>query len=676
MTTKTAISVFILATLVFGNAIYAVGDSTENKVISFNFTSPIINDRGEYAVLSVENTQHSLSLVGYPIMPYKSEILVFPFGTKIEGIDVKTGDVHITHLDKKIMPAPEPVPSNMQNVKVELTEGEVYESNEMYPSNWATYNIGAGIENGEHVVFLSIHAFPARYTPSTNELEYLDEMNIEVKYIPPEKPMLTNDVYDLLIVAPSEFKNALQPLVEHKNNWGISTYIATLNEAYSSNGRDDSEKIKYFIKDSIEKWGIEYVMLVGSADKVPVRLSYTYDGEESNFPSDLYYADIYDADGHFSSWDTNDNDLFGEYQYHGKTDEMDLYPDVYIGRLACDNVAEVSAVANKIIYYEGSTYGSKWFKRAVLCGGDSHDDNGNVYEGEYTKERALNYLNDFEVTKLYTSMENLDDKSIKGAINDGAGFVDFSGHGNRYSWATHPPGEFNTWIGIDMSDVSLLSNNNEYPLVILDACSTGDFEYGNCLAWHFVKASDKGAIATFATTALSWGYLGSSCIAGLSGYMDIHLTRHFSQMEKAGDILAHSIEDYLNYHSNMQKTDYKTVEEFELFGDPTLVIGGYKGCSLGKPRPGYLYISNKEIMPTLLGRTVILGKIEIEAATSTDITKVEFYIDNELKHTAENGPYTWLWDERVFGKHNVKIVGYLEGGSTTENARDVIIFNI
>ena len=647
----------------------------QNTGISFHFLNPSVNDDGEYLDIRIGGAESSIAGSGIPSLPMHSEVLTFPFGTKIESIDVKVGEMQTMHLDKKIAPSPEPVPLNGAEPKA-AQEGAIYQSNEPYPSNWVEWNAGAGIENGKHVIFLSIRAFPARYIPAENEVEYVNDMSIEVKYTPPSKPLLTNELYDLLIIAPSEFSDSLQPLVDHKNSWGISTYLATLNEAYSSPGRDEAEKIKYFIKDAIEKWGVKYVMLVGSANKFPIRLSYTYDGEESNFISDLYYADIYDADGKFSSWDTNNNDFFGEYNHNGNTDEMDLYPDVYIGRLACDNSAEVSAVVSKIIYYERSVYGGEWFGKAVLCGGDSHNDDGSVYEGEYTKEHAANYLNEFEITKLYASEENLDDKSIRQAINDGAGFVDLSGHGNRYSWATHPPGEFDTWIGIDVSDVTLLSNINEYPIVVLDACSTGNFKYGNCLAWHFVKASDKGAIATFATTALSWGYLGSSCIAGLSGYMDIRLTKHFSQMEKAGEVLANSIDDYLNYHSRMDKADYKTVEEFELFGDPTLQIGGYEGCSLSKPRPGYFYLFNKEVMPTLFGRTFIIGKIEIEAATATDMTKVDFYIDEELRHTAENAPYTWTWDEIAFGKHNIKIVGYKESGGTVENDLDVTIFNI
>jgi len=81
-------------------------------------------------------------------------------------------------------------------------------------------------------------------------------------------------------------------------------------------------------------------------------------------------------------------------------------------------------------------------------------------------------------------------------------------------------------------------------------------------------------------------------------------------------------------------------------------------------------------MPTLLGRTVIIGQIDIDAAAATDITRVEFYVDSDLKYTAESEPYSWLWDERAIGRHTVKIVGYKEGGNTVENSLDVIIFNL
>ena len=72
--------------------------------------------------------------------------------------------------------------------------------------------------------------------------------------------------YELLIITPMKFKKELMPLFAHKEKIGISTYIITLSEIYEEmywQGRDDAEKIKYFIKTAIEEWGIEYVLLVG-----------------------------------------------------------------------------------------------------------------------------------------------------------------------------------------------------------------------------------------------------------------------------------------------------------------------------------------------------------------------------------------------------------------------------
>ncbi|MDD3492713.1 MAG: Ig-like domain-containing protein, partial [Candidatus Thermoplasmatota archaeon] len=147
------------------------------------------------------------------------------------------------------------------------------------------------------------------------------------------------------------------------------------------------------------------------------------------------------------------------------------------------------------------------------------------------------------------------------------------------------------------------------------------------------------------------------------------------QRETAGAVLAHSIHDYLSSHPRMSKYDYKTVQEFSLFGDPALVIGGQGGCSLSKPLPGYLYLFDKQLMPTLRGRTVILGGITVQAAVGTEVLSVEFYVDGELMYTDHQEPFAWTWDERAWGRHTLSIVGSGPAGST-EQSLDVIIFNL
>ncbi|MBC7081665.1 MAG: choice-of-anchor J domain-containing protein [Thermoplasmatales archaeon] len=96
--------------------------------------------------------------------------------------------------------------------------------------------------------------------------------------------------------------------------------------------------------------------------------------------------------------------------------------------------------------------------------------------------------------------------------------------------------------------------------------------------------------------------------------------------------------------------------------------------SIVKPRNA-LYIFDREIIP--LPIPVIIGGITIEAtATSTTgIAKVEFYIDNVLKFTDTSEPYSWTWDERAIGMHEIKAIAYDSSGQTTTDRISVFIIN-
>ena len=164
--------------------------------------------------------------------------------------------------------------------------------------------------------------------------------------------------YKMVIIAPSDFSDELQDLIIHKNANDVSTYLMTIEDIYSGySGFDNPEKIKYFIEDAIENYNISYVLFVGDIDKIPTRNSavkcsyYTFD----YVPTDQYYADIYDENGSFCSWDSNGNNIYGEFWWEMDDniveyiDFVDLYPDVGIGRLPCKNKNEVKIVVNKII---------------------------------------------------------------------------------------------------------------------------------------------------------------------------------------------------------------------------------------------------------------------------------------------------------------------------------------
>ncbi|KAA0002389.1 MAG: hypothetical protein FE044_03085 [Thermoplasmata archaeon] len=98
-----------------------------------------------------------------------------------------------------------------------------------------------------------------------------------------------------------------------------------------------------------------------------------------------------------------------------------------------------------------------------------------------------------------------------------------------------------------------------------------------------------------------------------------------------------------------------------------------------KPREGYLYIEDREIMSTVFGNTIIIGKITIVVDASnheSGVNRVEFYIDNVLQNTIMEEPYTWEWNYLSIGTHLIKVVAYDNAGNYASDEMVVKIFNI
>ncbi len=333
------------------------------------------------------------------------------------------------------------------------------------------------------------------------------------------------------------------------------------------------------------------------------------------FSSDLYYADIYNGTGGFCSWDSNNNNIFGEFDWSGQTDAVDLHPDVYLARLPATSGSQVTACVNKIITYENTPgYQQSWFTNFVVVGGDTFPDSSSVDEGEYKNQKVIDTMVGFVADKLWASNGKLSGwaptgvANIKSAINAGCGFVDFSGHGNTNIWATHPHDDFGTWIptpamGIKSSDIQTLSNGNKLPIVAVDACSTAKFASDiNCFNWAFLYNSNGGAIGTFGCTGLGWGIPGSGYTSGVVGKMSLDTFKAYKidQATTFGEMWSRALNRYIK--SNMDATDYKMVEEWQAFGDPTLTIGEQSqppakpqapsGPATGKINTEYTYTSS------------------------------------------------------------------------------------
>jgi hypothetical protein len=337
-------------------------------------------------------------------------------------------------------------------------------------------------------------------------------------------------------------------------------------------------------------------LLVGGADDFPTRETHVYvdynEGDAEIFVSDLYYADVYTGASDFSSWDTNENNDFGEYKWGESqlTDDVDLYPDIYLGRLACIESSDVTTCINKIITYEtNEAYSQDWFTNLVVIGGDtSPNDEEDILEGEFVNQNIIDIMDGFIPTKCWASEGTLGTRtSINTAINNGAGFVDFSGHGNPTRWSTHPFNSPDIWIPVGSyknTHVSSLNNGDELPIVVTGACSVAKFNVkSDCFTWSFISNPKGGGIASIGPAALSWGYDTSYTIRALGGKMQLELFKAYKVhgAYTFGEMWAQGISNYIT--PRRDGGDYKTIEEWQPFGDPTLAIADE---SLPPEKPG------------------------------------------------------------------------------------------
>jgi len=424
--------------------------------------------------------------------------------------------------------------------------------------------------------------------------------------------------FDLLVITSEKFTIPLKILKNHKDSYGIITKIVTVNEILSSKyfnvqGRDLQEKIKYFIKNSVENWCVSNVMLFEDLQTIPMRNGCLWD---IFVPTDLYYADIYDSEGNFSSWDSNNNNKFGEYLYNetgdpsGKlSDEVDMSPDVGLGRIACENLYDACVVIDKIIKYESQQNDDSWFKKIILCGGDPFPnyryfkfDNiwGGGPEGEESCDMVSENLSNFNSVKFYDSTGTLTPENINEELNKGAGFVFFSGHGMPREWSGSGNFGDNSY---KIKHVNALSNEYKLPIVFFDACSTGHLDYRPggiihlpSITYRFLTKYGGGSIASIGASVPAV----TGVLEGGGNMLALNFFKAFNEIKNCSlsDMFMKAQKDYIQNYG-----DRHTLCCYNLQGDPSLQVGGYShNINQNNAELSYVesYIKNKKLSSKLI----------------------------------------------------------------------------
>ena len=484
---KHALSLIILLLLLTLNAqaLLSSDEIIQEECFSFSFSEPIISIDQNKTTIEVVEANLTMNEPGCPDLPKFTKTIILPFGSTIASVIPKNIITHEKNIDFPLFTTPLPEQYSILNVtKDENIFSEDYLSNEWstdwYPTQWFEYHIGGGLKGNVRVNYLTLTIYPVRYLQINNTISWIDTFDVQIKYDESQTAISRNseDPIDLVIIGPDSFSSPVEPLLTHKKQIGLSAEFTSLSKIYDQyTGRDAAEQIKYYIEDMVSTHDTCYVLIMGSIYQVPIRTSHTsiFGRWEHPVLSDLYYADLYHADGSFSSWDTNNDGVYGETE----VDNLDLYPDVHVGRLPCETVEEVSLVVNKIMVYEQNTFGEDWYNNMIFIGGNTFP--GLIFqrenEGEIHNQLIMSIMDDFTPSAvIWTSKGNFNPVTINRAINKGAGFVDYSGHGFEHGMGTYKPHGRRLKAYLTPY-VSLLKNEYKLPVIFFDACLTAKLDF-------------------------------------------------------------------------------------------------------------------------------------------------------------------------------------------------------
>lgn len=276
----------------------------------------------------------------------------------------------------------------------------------------------------------------------------------------------------LIIVAPNAFHPALKRFVEFKNQSRPTELLSLESTIKEEQGADDPEKVKRRLFRLWKDKKVTHVLLVGDADVFPVRYMVLDRATPAAFdyafyPSDLYYADLADAQGEFETWNKAHDGFHAGYygEVRGEKnkndpinyDGIDYLPEIAVGRWPVNTVQEVERLVAKSVRYEETLASRTRLAGYLVVGGwvDSRK--------QFTQLSGK--LSDWKPQQLFYGGNVKDAPSSAHVIQlmtQGVHIIFHSGHGESHGWDQ----------SLGSRDLGQLKNADKLPIILSAGCST------------------------------------------------------------------------------------------------------------------------------------------------------------------------------------------------------------
>lgn len=374
----------------------------------------------------------------------------------------------------------------------------------------------------------------------------------------------------VLVISHANFMQRIGEYVAWRRTQGWRAMTADVEDVFDewNGGLPSAHAIKRFIGYAVERWGTEYVILVGDGNEDHKRVFLGDPPDQKGSPPDYVPSFTYCVD---VTGELNDEVVASDKWYEfldealpvsvapggasapGEKAELlaaaAFYPDVIVGRMPFGSDIEMRALLNKLYEFEAPSPEETWRRRIVLFSDDAWSGGGNDYryrpaselEFENSTDECRNKIETalpggFDVQKLYLSIwtdpihPNLYEsgtavrsKSIAATratftpalireLNKGCLFFGFQGHANRSVLTTEAG--FATYAQYDDAD----SLRTSIPHVFLGfGCHISDFARagelnfwtadgpnGDCLSEQLLFKPGAGAVGTYASDGFEY----------------------------------------------------------------------------------------------------------------------------------------------------------------------------
>lgn len=296
---------------------------------------------------------------------------------------------------------------------------------------------------------------------------------------------------DYLLISHTNFLPQAQRLADFRSSQGFKTLVVDIQNVYDyfGSGKIDPSAITEFLKYAYANWtppAPAFVVLFGDGH---------YDFRNYLQTSPTFYLPPYLGDLDPYMGETAADNRFVTIV------GGDILPDLYLGRLPAQTMADATAMVDKIISYEQKLpWPVDWYRKTTFVT-DNPDSAGNFYA--LSDNIVDNYLPlEYQREKIYYKQTHADASAVRtailSAVNQGRLLVGYIGHASVQWWA------FEKLFSKD--DIPALTNLDRLTFFTPMTCMEGYYINPSLAAQSLSELLERsavgGSIASWAPTGL------------------------------------------------------------------------------------------------------------------------------------------------------------------------------